>query len=272
MTLARSRVGKDAPTHPGQGMSEAGLRRLLWLTGLLLIPLGWQLFAVIEESPLIVGPIEVAQATVSMTLDGQLPGAALSSGLVFVTGLALGTFAGLVIGILIGRFRTVEVILDPYVSALFATPLVAVIPILIVVLGFGFQAKVVIVAMFAFFPVTINTAAGVRAVPADFSELAQTFCSSELRTWREILVPGALPYIVTGVRLAVGRSLIAVVVAEFSTAVTGLGFLILRHSRRFNMAESLVPVIVLMCAGFALYSWLKHIENRLAPWVLRPTE
>ncbi len=145
----------------------------------------------------------------------------------------------------------------------------AVIPILIVALGFGFPAKVFIVAMFAFFPVCINTAAGVREAPVDLDELARSFCSTELQTWRDVLVPAALPYIVTGIRLAVGRSLIAVVVAEFSTAVTGLGFLILTTSRRFLMAESLVPVLLLMITGFLLYTLLKRVEARLAPWIVR---
>ncbi|MPZ97542.1 MAG: ABC transporter permease subunit, partial [Propionibacteriales bacterium] len=198
--------------------------------------------------------------------------AAGESATVFVTGMAAGTLLGLVIGILVGRFRVIDVMLDPYISALFATPLVAVIPILIVALGFGFPAKVVIVAMFAFFPVAINTAAGVRNVPRDLDELARSFCSTELQAWRDILVPGALPYIVTGVRLAVGRALIAVVVAEFSTAVTGLGFLILRNSRRFEMAASLVPVVLLMITGFVLYTLLKRVETRLGPWIVPTSE
>jgi ABC-type nitrate/sulfonate/bicarbonate transport system permease component len=214
----------------------------------------------------------VIQAGIRMTVDGVLLPAAGESALVFVTGMAAGTAVGLLVGILVGRFRSVDVVLDPYISALFATPLVAVIPILIVALGFGFGAKVVIVGMFAFFPVAINTAAGVHGVPRDLDELAQSFCSSELATWRDILVPGALPFIVTGIRLAVGRSLIAVVVAEFSTAVTGLGFLILTRSRRFAMAESLVPVVLLMITGFVLYTVLKRVETRLGPWIMRTAE
>lgn len=275
MTQVSDAIGTPRTVTPRPrraGMSAATKERLCWWSGLLLIPVVWQLYSMVAESPLIVGPIEVAQAAEGMLADGSLVTAARESALVFAAGMAAGTAVGLLIGILVGRFRTVDVMLDPYISALFATPLVAVIPILIVALGFGFQAKVVIVAMFAFFPVAINTAAGVRGVPRDLDELAASFCSSELQTWRDILVPGALPFIVTGVRLAVGRSLIAVVVAEFSTAVTGLGFLILVNSRRFNMAEALVPVVVLMATGFLLYTLLKKVEARLAPWILRSSD
>lgn len=246
--------------------------RIVWFAGLLIIPVVWELYALVAESPLIVGPFEVVRAGVEMAAEGELGTAIAQSASVFFVGLAAGTALGLVVGILVGRFRTVDVVLDPYISALFATPLVAVIPILIVALGFGFGAKVVIVAMFAFFPVSINTAAGVRGVPRELDELARSFCSTELQAWRDILVPGALPFIVTGIRLAVGRSLIAVVVAEFSTAVTGLGFLILVNSRRFQMAESLVPVVILMITGFVLYTLLKKLENRLAPWIGRTAE
>ena len=253
-------------------ISDAHQEKIFWWAGLLIIPVIWQLYSMVSESSLIVGPIDVARAAGTMIQDGVLLEAAAQSGLVFVTGMAAGTAIGLLVGILVGRFRAVDVVLDPYISALYATPLVALIPILVVALGFGFGAKVVIVAMFAFFPVAINTAAGVRGVPTDLDELGRSFCSSELQAWRDILLPGALPYIVTGMRLAVGRALIAVVVAEFSTAVTGLGFLILRNSRRFAMAESLVPVMLLMLTGFLLYTLLKRIEARLAPWILRSSE
>jgi sulfonate transport system permease protein len=272
MTQVSDRTSSTIRTsRPRRRIDEAKQEKLLWWSGLLIVPVIWQFYSMIADSSLIVGPIEVLQAAAEMVRDGELLVAASQSALVLITGMGAGTALGLVVGILVGRFRTVDVMLDPYISALFATPLVAVIPILIVALGFGFGAKVFIVAMFAFFPVAINTAVGVRAVPMDLDELSRSFCSSELQAWRDILVPGALPYIVTGIRLAVGRSLIAVVVAEFSTAVTGLGFLILRYSRRFDMAESLVPVVLLMLTGFVLYTLLKRVEARLAPWILRPS-
>jgi sulfonate transport system permease protein len=272
MSQVTDPIGSPMTVKPRRRFDDERHERPFWVTGLLIIPVVWQVYSMVAESPLIVGPLEVAQAAWVMILDGELLAAAGQSAAVFVSGMAAGTAVGLLVGILVGRFRVVDVMLDPYISALFATPLVAVIPILIVALGFGFTAKVVIVAMFAFFPVTINTAAGVREAPVDLDELARSFCSSELQTWRDILVPAALPYIVTGIRLAVGRSLIAVVVAEFSTAVTGLGFIILTSSRRFQMAESLVPVVLLMITGFVLYTLLKRVEARLAPWILRRSQ
>lgn len=242
-------------------------KRWLWALGLLLVPIVWQIYAWAAQNPLIVGPIEVAAAVPELVMSGELGPAVLQSASVFLLGLLVGIVTGIAVGLLVGRFRTVDVMLDPYISALFATPLVAIIPILVVALGFGFGAKVVIIAMFAFFPIAINTAAGVRTVDRDLLELGWSYCSTELQTWRDIVIPGSLSFIVTGIRLAVGRSLIAVVVAEFSTAVTGLGFIILMKSRRFDMAESLVPVVILMITGFGLYSLLKMLEKRLSPWL-----
>jgi ABC-type nitrate/sulfonate/bicarbonate transport system permease component len=237
--------------------------RVWWVSGLLLVVLFWQLYATISDDSLIVGPWDVARATVDLTATGELWDYAQSSAVSMVFGMLAGSLSGLVIGLLVGRFRLVEIALDPYISALYATPLVAIIPVLIVLLGFGLTSKIVIVSIFVFFPVAINTAAGVRAVPRDLTELARTFCSTELQAWRDIVVPASLPFIVTGLRLAVGRGLIGVVVAEFETAVTGLGYLILSKSRRFLMAESLVPVVVLMLVGFLLYGALKRVENRM---------
>jgi len=263
-TSIKMKTDKNSSVKPN--LWDSTNERLLWWAGLLFIPVVWQIYSLFADSPLIVGPIEVAVASVGMVRDGTLVSAAGESGLVFVTGILAGILLGLLVGLLVGRFRAVDIALDPYISAIYATPLVAIVPLLVVALGFGFTAKIVIVMIFAFFPVAINTAAGVRGVPVDLEELGKMFCSNELQAWRDIVLPSSLPFIITGMRLAVGRALIAVIVAEFSTAVTGLGFLILRNARRFEMAESLVPVILLMVVGFGLYTLLKRSEIRLAPW------
>lgn len=262
--MAELAVRRTSAKHGRWTLPEKAEGRLWWSAGLFLVLVVWQLYAAITSDSLVVGPIAVAGATVRLVVNGELFAAASSSAIAFGLGMTAGTLAGLVIGLLVGRFRLVEAVLDPYISGLYATPLVAIIPVLIVLLGFGLLSKIVIVAIFVFFPVAINTAAGVRGVPGDLTELARSFCSSELQTWRDIVVPAALPFIVAGLRLAVGRGLIGVVVAEFETAVTGLGYMILANSRRFLMAESLVPVVLLMVVGFGLYGALKRLEARLA--------
>jgi sulfonate transport system permease protein len=268
-----SPAAPPAPASPGRSrgrLAWLGGEPFLWVLGLLLVPVVWHLYSMVNDDKLIVGPLDVARAFGDLTASGELFTAAQSSGTVLALGLVAGAIPGLVVGILVGRFRLLDLVVDPYINAAFATPLVAIVPILIVALGFGVQAKIVIVAMFVFFPVAINTATGVREVPRDLVELARSFCAREYTVWRDVLIPGALPYIVTGFRLAIGRALIAVVVAEFSTSVTGLGFMILRYSRRFRMAEGLVPVVLLMIVGFVLYWALKRVEKRLSVWRAMP--
>jgi ABC-type nitrate/sulfonate/bicarbonate transport system permease component len=256
-------AGTAARERRATRLPSAATERIWWLSGLLLVVVVWQLYAAISTNSLIVGPWDVAKAAVELTVSGELWRYARSSAASMTIGMLVGSLMGLLVGLLVGRFRLVEIALDPYISAAYATPLVAIVPVLVVLFGFGLLSKVVIVALFVFFPVAINTTAGVHAVPRDLTELARSFDSTELQTWRDIVIPAALPFIVTGLRLAVGRGLIGVVVAEFETAVTGLGYLILARSRRFLMAESLVPVVVLMLVGFLLYGGLKRVENRM---------
>lgn len=246
-------------------MTRPAAQRRRWAAaGLLGVLALWELYAALSDNTLIVGPIAVAGATVDLLESGELWEYARSSAVSFAAGLTVAVVAGLLVGVLIGRFRLLDEVFEPYLFALYTTPLVAVVPVLVVLLGFGLGAKVVIVALFGFFPIAINTAAGVKAVPDDLLELSRSMCSRELQTWRDVVLPGAVPFIVTGLRLSVGRALIGVVIAEFETAVTGLGYLVLLKSRRFEMAESLVPVVVLMGVGFLLYSLLRSAEERVS--------
>jgi ABC-type nitrate/sulfonate/bicarbonate transport system permease component len=127
-------------------------------------------------------------------------------------------------------------------------------------------AKIVIVFLFAVFPVLINTSRGVRETDPRLEEVARAFCSSERRLWRDLTLPSALPYIVTGIRLAIGRGLIGVVVAEFYTSISGLGFVIVSNANVFRTDRMFVPILVLMFLGIVLTKSLEVLERRLSPW------
>jgi NitT/TauT family transport system permease protein len=157
-------------------------------------------------------------------------------------------------------------LLELPVNALYATPMVALIPVLVLWFGFGVTSKIVVVTLFVVFPVLINTMRGVREVDAKLVEVARTFCSSERRLWIDLILPSALPFIVTGIRLAIGRALIGVIVAEFYTAFAGLGYLIVDNANTFKTARVFVPIVVLMALGVALTALLEWAEGRVAPW------
>ena len=201
-----------------------------------------------------------------MTAEGILLEAVGQSLLVLGIGLAAGTVVGIVLGLLVGRSRIAEALLDLPTIALYATPMVALVPVLVLWFGFGMWSKIVIVFLFAVFPVLINTTRGVKEADPQLEEVAKSFCSSERRKWLDLTLPSALPYIVTGVRLAIGRGLIGVVVAEFYTSISGLGFVIVSNANQFRTSRMFVPILVLMILGVVLTKALEMLERRLTPW------
>ena len=174
--------------------------------------------------------------------------------------------AGIPVAVLMARVRWLDWALDFPINALYATPLVALVPLLVLWFGIYLKAKIIVVFLFAVFPILINTYQGVRECDKNMLEVARSFRSSEWRTWRDVLLPFAVPYIAAGVRLAIGRGLVGMVIAEFYTTITGLGFMITRYANNFEMDKTFVPVIVLMALGVSLTSGLKVLERRIAPW------
>jgi NitT/TauT family transport system permease protein len=128
---------------------------------------------------------------------------------------------------------------------------------------------VVVVFLFSVFAIVLNTARGVREVDPQLIEVARSYSASEVGLWSDVVLPSALPYIVTGVRLAVGRALVGVIIAEFYTSIAGLGFLIVTYANTFQTAKVFVPVGVLMALGVILTAALQVLEGRLAPWQTR---
>jgi len=183
-----------------------------------------------------------------------------------VYGLSASLVVGIPLGIAMARFRRLDWALDLPINALYATPLVAVVPLLVLWFGIFLKAKIIVVFLFAVFPVLINTYQGVRECDKGLLEVAQSFRSSEWGMWQDVLLPFALPYIIAGTRLAIGRGLIGMIIAEFYTTISGLGFMITKYANVFAMDKTFVPVIVLMVLGVSLTSMLKWFGRRIAPW------
>jgi ABC-type nitrate/sulfonate/bicarbonate transport system permease component len=211
-------------------------------------------------------PTKIAVAFYDLTVSGDLPYYLAQSLEVMVYGLSIAILVGIPLAILMARVRWLDWALDLPVNALYATPLVAVVPLLVLWFGIYLKAKIIVVFLFAVFPVLINTYQGVRECDKNMLEVAHSFRSNEWRIWRDVLLPFALPYIIAGVRLAIGRGLIGMIIAEFYTTISGLGFMITRYANNFEMDKTFVPVIVLMALGVSLTSLLKWLGRRIAPW------
>lgn len=188
------------------------------------------------------------------------------SGYEFVVGFFLASVVGVAVGFLMGTVKTVRDYLDPWVSGLYSAPLVALAPLFIMLFGVGLASKIALVFSVAFFPIAVNTAAGVASIDSGMIEVAKSFNASRFQILAKVLVPFSLSYIVTGLRLGVGRGLTGVVVAEFFFANAGLGFLVALAGQTFNTSLLFAGVLVFAVAGVVLIGALKRLERKLAPW------
>ncbi|MGQ0563882.1 MAG: ABC transporter permease [Gemmobacter sp.] len=267
---------RTAPAMPSAGAVAARKRTAhvkdmtvtatLRLGFLCLLLLAWTLVARAAPPALFASPLAVANAGFAMAVEGKLFPAVLASLQVYLAGTALAVILGCALGTAMGTWRWVGRTLDIYVNALAATPRVAFIPLIIVVLGLGLQAKVLIVFLGAVMPVVLNAFAGVRAADAELVEMAQSTGAGRWRILRHVVLPGAAPYFLTGIRIGATIGLINTVVAELYTAIGGLGGLLAIYGSRFRMAEYLAVVVVLALIGATMTEGLRLIEKRLLRW------
>lgn len=266
-----------APVAAKAGLRVGARRRRRWATSpstvwalrLLSVAIllgAWEVYGRQADPRLFTFPSAIARAGVELIRNGSLPGAMAQSLSVLGLGLALSIVVGVAVGLAMGRSRVVEALLQVPLDALYAMPAVALVPVVVLWAGFGPAARVVVVFLFSVFAIVLNTARGVREVDPQLVEVARAYSAREVGLWKDVVLPSALPYIVTGVRLAVGRALVGVVVAEFYTSIAGLGFLIVSYANSFQTAKVFVPVVVLMILGVVFTAALQLLERRLAPW------
>jgi NitT/TauT family transport system permease protein len=211
-------------------------------------------------------PTAIAEAFWELVLNGKLGAALVQSLQPFVVGYGLAIVVGVPLGLVIGRFWVLEAALGVYVTAGYAMPLVALVPLLMLWLGLGFAVKAAVVLLMSIFPITINTWLGVTAVPKSLIEVGKAFVAPNATILRRIILPATLPYIMAGIRLAVGRAVVAMVIAEFFTTISGLGAIIINSANNFDTATMFVPIIVLMVLATALNWFIGLVEHWVAPW------
>jgi ABC-type nitrate/sulfonate/bicarbonate transport system permease component len=234
------------------------------------ILIAWQLYGGSINPILLSDPSAVAAAFAGMVRDGTLGHALASSLVVLGLGFGAGAVAGIAIGLAAGRSETISALIDVPVNALYAVPAVALVPVIVLWFGFAVLTKTAVVFLFVIFPVLINTTRGVRETDPELVEVARSFCSSERRMWLDLILPAALPFIVTGLRLAIGRALIGVIVAEYYTSLSGLGDLISTNASNFETARMFVPIVVIAMLGVVCTALLELAERRLVQWRKTP--
>jgi NitT/TauT family transport system permease protein len=211
-------------------------------------------------------PSAVAKAAVQMIGSGELWTYLWPSLQVLAIGFLLAAVFGIAIGLLLARYWMLDVALSVYITFLYSIPSVALVPLIVLWAGFETTAKVIILFLFAFFPIVINTYQGVKAVDPKLIEVGRAFRCSECQLWSNIVLPAALPFVVTGLRLALGRGLIGMVLADLYTAISGIGYLIVRTASTYQVNKMFVPIVTLGLLGVTLTALLRLAERYVAPW------
>ncbi len=228
----------------------------------------WQLIAtyVFPNSLFFVPFTEVLAAEVRWFSTGTIWRHIVVSGLEFLVGLGVATVVGIVVGALIGVSGVADALISPWVALLYSTPLVAITPLYILLFGIDLASKMALVFTIAVFTIIVNTAAGFRTAEGRYVELARAYGASQMQLVRKILFPSAVPFILTGLKLASGRGIIGVVVGEFLAARAGLGFLVAEAGASFRMAELYAGVLLLALAGLLIFKIFDQLERLLTPW------
>lgn len=226
----------------------------------------WELFGRSIDPILFSPPSRVAGAFVDLVADGSLPRAFLTTMNALIVGYALSVVVGLAIGVLLGRRTWLSNMVEPYIDAVYATPRVVIIPMVIIWFGVGYPARVFLIWLGTVIPIILNTAIGVRNARPDLVEVARSMGASERHLIRHVIMPASVPYIVAGLRIAAGRALVGVIVAEIFLDLTGLGGIIQTESQYFRTANMLAAVLVVAALGAVIIGSLGALEHRFQAW------
>jgi len=198
--------------------------------------------------------------------SGVLASQGMNSFELYITGLLLAIAVGAPLGVVLARVSWLRVALEDYIMMLYATPMVALVPFILSMMGFGFAPKVLVVFLFAVFPVLYNTIEGARSIKLELVEVAHSFRSGEWELWRDVIIPYTLPFTMTGIRQAIARGLVGMVVAEFFLSPSGLGQMIMMGSQNFDTAGMLAAILIIVLLGVGLMDLGRFLENRFAAW------
>lgn len=268
--------GREAAPAPGVRAGSAWRVRyrraepvLLGSLCLVLVLIAWQLAsdAGWVDKKFVSSPIDVGRQLWAYVSTQQFYNDLRTTGLTFVYGIALSLLVGLALGLAMGSFRRVRYFLDYFVSVVYASPRIALVPLLILWFGTGHKTGIAMVFLMAVFPILINTMTGVRNVDPMLIEMCRSQKATRLQLIRTVIIPGSLPEVISGVRLAIGNGLIGVVVAEFlAGSDSGLGYTMQQAAQSFEAAQLFAGLVVISGLGLIVTQLLKLLERRFDRW------
>jgi len=211
-------------------------------------------------------PTRIVSTFLRMTHEGILAKDIRVSGTEFLIGYSLAVVVGILLGVAMGWYRDISAALQPFVSALYSTPRIALVPLFIIWLGIGIWSKVAVVFLVAVFQVLISTEAGVRAADASLIRTARSFGANDRQIFTTIVLPGAVPFLIAGLRLGLGQALVGIVVGELYAATAGIGYEIAVAGETFQTDRVFVGVVILATAAILLMWCLRQLEMRFESW------
>ncbi len=243
-------------------------QRLLGGIAVLLFVIAWE--AVVRfglVNPLFSSsPSRIAATFVQMVHEGSLGQDIRVSGAEFLLGYSLAVAVGILLGLAMGWYADVAAVLQPFVAALYSTPRIALLPLLIIWLGIGIWSKVAVVFLVAVFQVLISTEAGVRAADESLIRTARSFGANDRQIFMSIVLPGAVPYLIAGLRLGLGQALVGIVVGELYAATAGVGYEIAVAGETFQTDRVFVGIVILALAAIILMWCLRRLEMKFESW------
>lgn len=244
-------------------------KKILGTIAVVLFLVVWELVGNVYQliNPMFMSaPSLIAKAGVELFRSGEIWNDLYVSGVEFAWGFALSVVVGIPFGIGIGWYKKMAYIFDPFINAMNATPRVALLPLIIIWLGIGILSKIGIIFIGAVFPLMINTRDGVKTTPITLVDAARSFGASQWQIFKSVVVPSTVPFVLTGLRLAVGRSLIGVFVGELYAATAGIGFMITVAGATFQTDKVFVGILIFIITGLIATDILDRIERRFDEW------
>ncbi len=250
-----------------RALTPARLELLLPVTAIAVVLVAWQLSGFFINPILISTPTAVATDLYNLFATGTILGPLGESLEEMVIGGLAGIVVGIGIGVLMGRYVMMEKVLSPFVNFFNATPLVVIIPLVIIWVGIGQTARLLFVFLITLWPVLLNTVAGIRNVNRGYVDVGAAFGLSERQVMWRITIPAAVPYILAGVRISAGLAIIGMIVSEMEVSLTGLGYMLITFGNSFLTSKLLAVVVVASLFGVGNVLLLQWIQNAFFPWI-----
>jgi NitT/TauT family transport system permease protein len=226
----------------------------------------WETAGRIMDTSLIPPLSKIASAWLRLLMSGKLLENLVTSLWTLATGFILAVILGVIIGVLMGRFRPVEHFLDLYINALMSAPMTAFVPLLIMWFGLGVQSRIAVVFLFAFFVIVINTMTGVKQVDRIFVEMARSFGAREMEVFFKVVLPAAMPAIMAGVSIGMGRAVKGIVTAEMLLTLTGIGGMIMQYGSAFATDALFAVILTILIVAMIAMKLVKIVDRRLTGW------